>query len=289
MYQFPEWRIEAKWWKTCTSVQPVTVLETVTLSRSLAADNFSSCALITEENLSAWEHHLFQNTLQADSERSTAEGNLRLFPNQQTTKAVVERATETTYKEVGRLCKLAEHAEILKIGDFFQTKLARNSAGVLSIPCWEADRPTGIERGRILRRIYPGSRIGPIKEINLFSKEWSSGIDVKVPSMSNSEILIWVNAWAEEVPHCRQIAAINAFILIENQNNEASEELVAKGVTLIAKGDLEQEHLPSLKSSWSIVPCSRDLPGNVHSCFSKKTAWLTRHAEKRERDGALSC
>ena len=88
-----------------------------------------------------------------------------------------------------------------------------------------------------------------------------------------------------------QIAAINTVILIENKNNERSEspgEPVAKEITLIAKGDLEQEQLPIQDKSWSFVPCLRDLPGNAQSGFSKKTAWLTGHAGKRERDGALS-
>ena len=39
----------------------------------------------------------------ADSERSTAEGNLQLFLNQQTTKAVAERANGTTANELVRL------------------------------------------------------------------------------------------------------------------------------------------------------------------------------------------
>ena len=40
--------------------------------------------------------------------------------------------------------------------------------------------------------------------------------------------------------------------------------------------------------SWSVVPCSRDLPSNAHSSFSTKTAWLTKHVENHEHDGALS-
>ena len=37
------------------------------------------------------------------------------------------------------------HAEILKIGESLQTRLARNGAGLLSIPCGEADKPTSVE------------------------------------------------------------------------------------------------------------------------------------------------
>ena len=45
-----------------------------------------------------------ENTWHAYSARSTAEGNLLLFLNQQTRKTVVERANKTTDKEFVRLC-----------------------------------------------------------------------------------------------------------------------------------------------------------------------------------------
>ena len=112
---------------------------------------------------------------------------------------------------------------------------------------------------------------------------------MKVPSTSTPEILICVNACTEEVQKCRQIAAINTVILTDSQNDETSEgsgEPVSQGVTLIAKEDLEQEHLPIQGTNWSVVPCSRDNPGYAHSSFSqKKTAWFTRHNGKLERDG----
>ena len=88
----------------------------------------------------------------------------------------------------------------------------------------------------------------------------------------------------EQVQNCNQIAAINTVSLVENQNNETSEgsgEPAAHGVTLIAKGDLEQEHLPSQERSWSIVPCSRDLPGNGQSGFSKKDSLLDKARRKK--------
>ena len=147
------------------------VSETVSPSRPHAADNLSSCASVVEGNLLA-RASSFESAWQTDSERSTAEGNLRLSPNQETTKAVVERSK---------------------------------------------------------RR--------------------------------------------EEVQTCRQIAANNTVILKENQNNqtsEGSEEPAAQGVTLIAKGDLDQERVPIHDRSWSFVPCSRDLPGNEQSVFFVK-------------------
>ena len=79
---------------------------------------------------------------------------------------------------------------------------------------------------------------------------------MKVPNTSNHEILMWVNAGTEELQNCRQIAAVNTVILTENRNNETSEgsgEHEAQGVTLIAKGAIEQEHLPIQERSWSVV------------------------------------
>ena len=87
--------------------------------------------------------------------------------------------------------------------------------------------------------------------------------DVKVPSTSNPEILVCVNACTDEIQNCRQIAATNTVILIDDQIHEASassEELVSRDVAFIAKGDLEQRHLPIQERSWSVLPCSRDLP-----------------------------
>ena len=173
--------------------------------------------------------------------------------------------------------------------EFLQTRALRNSAGLLVIPCGEADRPTSVEGGRILQRTNPGSRIGPIKETRVFNKEGSAGIDVKVESISNPEILIWVNACTEEVQNCREIAAIKTLILTENRSNETSEgsgKLVAQNVKLQAKGNLEHEQPPIQGRSWSMVPRSRDLPEMSQSGLSNNTARLTRHLGKRDRTGA---
>ena len=161
-------------------------------------------------------------TWHAYSERSTADGNLLRQPNQPTRMSVVERANAKTDEELYRLCQIADYADIFKIGELLQTRPARNSAGLLSIPCVEVDRPTSVEGGQLLRRIRSKSTIGPIKEINVFNKEGSAGTDVRVPSTSNPEILTWFNACTEEVQNCRQIAAISRVILTGNQSNETS-------------------------------------------------------------------
>ena len=133
--------------------------------------------------------------------------------------------------------------------------------------------------------------LGRPMEKLFFSKDGSSGIDVNVQSTSKPEMLVRVNACTDEVQNCRQVAETNTVILIESQNNETSEssgEHEAKSVTLTAKEDLEQEHLPIHERRWSFVPCSRDLPGNARADLSWKTALLTRHAGERERHGASS-
>ena len=56
----------------------------------------------------------------------------------------------------------------------------------------------------------PGIRIGTIKGKDMFNKRRSAGIDVKVPSTSDPEMLIWVNARTEE--NCRLVAAVNTVI-----------------------------------------------------------------------------
>ena len=57
------------------------------------------------------------------------------------------------------------------------------------------------------------ARLGTTKDINIFNKEGSPGIHVKVPSTDNPEKVIWVIACTEEVQCCGQIAAINAVVL----------------------------------------------------------------------------
>ena len=233
------------------------VSETVILSRLCAADLFSSCAPIAEGNFLA-RASPFENTWHAVSERPTAEGNLWLLPNQQARTAVVEKTKEKTDTELVRLCNIADYVEILKIGEFLQTRPARNSAGMLSILCGEANKPISVEGGQKLRRISPAIRIGPIKKY-IFKQEGSAGINVKVPSTSKPEKLMKVNACTDEVQNGRQIAAINTVTLTENANNETVEgpgKPAAAGGTLIAKGDFQQEHLPIQRSTWSVVPRS---------------------------------
>ena len=70
---------------------------------------------------------------------------------------------------------------------------------MLCTPCGEVDRPTSATGGRYSEESVPEAE----------------GIDVKVPSTDNAEMLVWVNACTEEVQNCRQIAASNTVILKE--------------------------------------------------------------------------
>ena len=76
----------------------------------------------------------------------------------------------------------------------------------------------------------PTAELGPIKGIHIFNEERSAGMDVKVPSTRNFEILIWVNASTKEVQNSRQKK------LKTRRHQKASGEPAAQGVTLIAKG-----------------------------------------------------
>ena len=71
----------------------------------------------------------------------------------------------------------------------------------------------------------PEAELGRSKKEIFFNEEGSAGTDVRVPSTSNPEILIWFNACTEEVQNCRQIAAISRVILTGNQSNETSKRL----------------------------------------------------------------
>ena len=176
-----------------------------------AADNPSNYDWTAEENLSARA-----STVESDgtaNSASAAEENFQIIPSKETTEAVVERANVTKDKELVRLCKNADYAEILKIGRYLQTRPARNRTGKLCTRCEEFDKPTSSISGRVLRRTNPASRIGQIKDRTIFDKEGCSGIDVKVPSTNNSETLVWVNACTAEVRNCRPIAATNCIIL----------------------------------------------------------------------------
>ena len=80
----------------------------------------------------------------------------------------------------------------------------------------------------------PEEELGQSKKYFIFNMEGCSGIDVKLPSTSDPEMLVWVNACTDEDQNCGQIAAINAVIQKENQitgTAESTEKPAAEGVT----------------------------------------------------------
>ena len=176
-------------------------------------------------------------------------------------------------KELIGLCNIAYYAEIQKIGEFFQTRFSRNSAGMLSIFCgwsWQTHqcwRWTISSKNQIWKQNWTDRWKTSFPR---WRKFW---LDFKVPSTCNFEISVWVNACRDAMQNCRQIAATNTVILIDDQVNEASAcsgKHAARDVTLTAKGNFEQGHLPIPEGSWSIVPCSRDFPSHVQSVFPKR-------------------
>ena len=67
----------------------------------------------------------------------------------------------------------------------------------------------------------------------------------------------------------------------DNETWQGSGEPVARGVSYIAKGYLEQELLPIQNRSWSVVPSSRDdLPPDAQSGFSKKYSLVDQTQRK---------
>ena len=247
---------------TASIVLSPRVSDTITLSRPYAADNFSSCA-----PKAAWQS--------CRKRMIDGRGKPPAISDQQTRKAVVERANNKTDTELVRLCKIVDYSQNPEdrriLSDSACKKQRWNVRHTLT------NRPV-LKVDNYFEESVPEAELGRSNK-----QEGSAGTDVKVPSTSNFEILIWVNAFTDEVQHCRQIAAINTVILTENQNNETSEgpgEPVAPSVTLIAKGDLEQEHLPTQRQTWSIVPCSRDLPGKTQSGCSKGQSGLQGTKER---------
>ena len=78
----------------------------------------------------------------------------------------------------------------------------------------------------------------------------------------------------------------------ENQKgNPAYEASISSGkheantVTLTARGNLEPKQQP--KRSWAIAPYSQHVPPRGNTSH-QKTAWLSRHSGKTERDGGVS-
>ena len=80
---------------TASVVLTTRISVTINLSRRYAADNFSSFASAAERTLLARASYF--------EKRFAAGGNFRLFPNHHTTEAVVERANDSTDKELIRL------------------------------------------------------------------------------------------------------------------------------------------------------------------------------------------
>ena len=219
-----------------------------------------------QRSTSQHEHQLLRVFFTTSAQ--AAEGNFRLILKSASTEAVVEKTNVARDKELVRLCTVADYSELLKIWQYLEARPAGNSSGMLCTPCGGLERPTHSKGRCILRGIKPESKVGPIKEMSIFDTEGCSGTDVKVPRMENPDMLVWVNAYTKRSSKLLT-AAINTLTLKENRDNETSAssgQVVARDVTL---GALEQEPQPF---NLSVVPCSRDVPDDMDSGFSSKTA-----------------
>ena len=90
--------------------------------RPCAAENVSSCAAMAEET-SEQGHHLGEY-LACIQRKIDGRGEPPAF-TESTNKKDSCRKSERKDRELYRLCKIADYAEILKIGEFLQTRLAR--------------------------------------------------------------------------------------------------------------------------------------------------------------------
>ena len=96
-------------------------------------------------------------------------------------KSSCRRASVETHKEIVRLCNVANYAGPLALGLYLQARLARINLGRLCVLCGECDVLTSPHGSELLRRMKPGRRIGPVKDIGLSHKvkEWHRRICVK--------------------------------------------------------------------------------------------------------------
>ena len=98
-------------------------------------------------------------------------------------KSSCRTASIEKHKEIVRLCNVANYEGPLELGPYLQARLARLSSGRrLCILCGGCDVPTNPDGSELLRRMEPGRRIGPVKDIGIFRIRAKSGIDVCVSS-----------------------------------------------------------------------------------------------------------
>ena len=172
------------------------VSETASLSRASAAGNLSDYLRIAEGHLSA-RASTGKSDVFATSAR--AAGNFGLIPKRETTEAVDERANVKRDKELVRLCKIADYADTMKIGQYLQTRPARKQLGNALHTLWRSWQTNKFLRWAFtLKNHSRNAELGRPKKY-VFDTEGCSGIDVKVPSAKNPEMLVWVNACTDEV------------------------------------------------------------------------------------------
>ena len=108
--------------------------------------------------------------------------------------------------------------------------------------------------------------------------------EMKVPSTSNPEILITVNACTDEVRNCRQIAATNTVIRMENQINEIGQkhnegEVVGLGASVGKGVEKCGDNCGSSKVRWNMDEMEWFLKKDK-TTTQLKSSWATCTREK---------
>ena len=226
----------------------------------------------------------FEHTWQAGSERSMVEGNFPLVPNQQTRKAVVEKANEKTDKELVRLCKILDYAEIRKIGRILSNKACKKQRWIAQHTLWRSWQTNHCWTWTITSNNFSRKQYCADQRFQQWRKLWQRCDSAKREQPWDVDLGECVHRRSSNIVVRLQQSVRSFWQKIKSsETSEGSGQLAAQDVPLIAKGSLEHEQPPVQERSWSIVPCPRYLPGKTQSGVSKK--W---HVGNRDSTGILS-
>ena len=129
----------------------------------------SQIMLGLQRETSQHEHQQLKVTCQQQVQRATSSN----IPRERHPPKQLSKRQVVNDKGFVRLCNVGNYADILKIGQCLQTRPSGNSLGKFCTPCGELDRPTNSKGWCILRRIRPGSKIGPVKDMSIW--HWCEG------------------------------------------------------------------------------------------------------------------
>ena len=117
-------------------------------------------------------------------------------------KSSCRTASIEKHKEIVRLCYVANYEGPLELVPYLQARLARLSSGRLCILCGGCDVPTNPDGSELLRRMEPGRRIGPVKDIGIFRKGQRVASTYLCQARGASITSAWVTACSNEAQTC---------------------------------------------------------------------------------------